>query len=127
MAPTGTTGQLPSQPFSLQPNTNYCIIWLIRWVQSEFSGKEFGKFDWTAGKWYGDVDKDKGIKTSEDARFYGISAKFEDSKFSNDGKDLIVQFSGNLDTLIFTRVVHVATLRQRLDGWRRGRNFGIND
>lgn len=67
--------------------------WHDRWVQSEFSGKEFGKFDWTAGKWYGDVDKDKGIKTSEDARFYGISAKFEDSKFSNDGKDLIVQFS----------------------------------
>jgi len=67
--------------------------WDSRWVQSEYSGKEFGKFDWTAGKWYGDEDKDKGIKTSQDARFYGVSAKFEDNKFSNEGKDLVVQFS----------------------------------
>lgn len=67
--------------------------WDSRWVQSEHSGKEFGKFDWTAGKWYGDEDKDKGIKTSQDARFYGVSAKFEDNKFSNEGKDLVVQFS----------------------------------
>ena len=25
--------------------------WADRWVQSEFSGKEFGKFEWTAGKY----------------------------------------------------------------------------
>lgn len=68
--------------------------WHDRWVQSEHSGKEFGKFEWTAGKFYGDVDKDKGIKTSEDARFYGVSAKFEDNKFSTEGKDLVIQFSG---------------------------------
>lgn len=24
--------------------------WADKWVQSEFSGKEFGKFDWTAGE-----------------------------------------------------------------------------
>ena len=67
--------------------------WDANWVQSEYSGKEFGKFDWTAGKWYGDEDKDKGIKTSQDARFYGISRKFEDSKFTTEGKDLVIQFS----------------------------------
>lgn len=67
--------------------------WDERWVQSEHSGKEFGKFEWTAGKWYGDEAKDKGIKTSQDARFYAISSKFEDTKFSNAGKDLVVQFS----------------------------------
>jgi len=33
-----------------------------------------------------------GIQTSEDAKFYGISAKFENA-FSNDGKDLVVQFT----------------------------------
>lgn len=68
--------------------------WEKRWVQSEFPGKEFGKFEWTAGKFYGDDLKDKGIKTSQDARFYGLSAKFEDNKFDNEGKDLVVQFSG---------------------------------
>jgi len=67
--------------------------WAEKWVQSEHSGKEFGAFDWTAGKWYGDEDKDKGIKTSQDARFYAVSSKFEDSKFSNEGKDLVIQFS----------------------------------
>jgi len=32
-----------------------------------------------------------GIQTSEDAKFYALSASFD--KFSNDGKDLVVQFS----------------------------------
>jgi len=33
-----------------------------------------------------------GLQTTEDARFYGISAKF-DTPFSNDGKTLVIQFS----------------------------------
>lgn len=68
--------------------------WADKWVQSEFSGKEFGKFDWTAGKFYGDDIKDKGIKTSQDARFYAVSTKFEENKFSNEGKDLVIQYTG---------------------------------
>lgn len=76
--------------------------WDKRWVQSEFSGKEFGKFEWTAGKFYGDDLKDKGIKTSQDARFYGLSAKFEDNKFDNEGKDLVIQYSGNSFVLFFS-------------------------
>jgi hypothetical protein len=32
-----------------------------------------------------------GIQTSQDARFYGISAKFE--PFSNEGKALVIQFT----------------------------------
>jgi len=67
--------------------------WSERWVQSEFPGKEYGAFEWTAGKFYGDDLKDKGLRTSQDARFYGISSKFEDKKFSNEGKDLVIQFS----------------------------------
>jgi calreticulin len=67
--------------------------WNERWVQTKFPGKEFGPFDWTSGKFYGDADKDKGIKTGQDARFYGLSTKFEDKAFSNKGKDLVIQFS----------------------------------
>ena len=33
-----------------------------------------------------------GIQTSEDARFYGLSAKF-DKPFSNEGKPLVIQFT----------------------------------
>ncbi|XP_073977103.1 calreticulin [Rhodnius prolixus] len=65
--------------------------WEQNWVYSEHSGKEFGKFTWTAGKFYNDLDKDKGIQTSQDARFYAISRKFP--SFSNKDKPLVVQFS----------------------------------
>ncbi|WP_395239456.1 hypothetical protein, partial [Salmonella sp. s54412] len=44
------------------------------------------------GKYYDDSDLDKGIQTSEDAKFYGLSAKFE-TPFSNEDKELVVQFS----------------------------------
>lgn len=63
------------------------------WVYSKHEGKEYGKFELTPGKFYDDPKRDQGIKTSEDARFYAISSKFEDSKFDNLNKDLIVQFS----------------------------------
>ncbi|KAL4235741.1 hypothetical protein ACF0H5_004133 [Mactra antiquata] len=66
--------------------------WEDRWVQSTHKGAEAGKFVWSAGKFYGDAEKDKGIQTSQDARFYALSAKFDD-KFSNEGKDLVIQFT----------------------------------
>ncbi|XP_071537066.1 calreticulin [Panulirus ornatus] len=65
--------------------------WDSRWVQSEHKGKEFGAFKLTAGKFYGDPEEDKGIQTSQDARFYGLSSKFE--PFSNKDTPLIIQFS----------------------------------
>jgi len=64
--------------------------WESRWVQSEHYSAEQGKFKLTAGKFYADEEKDKGVQTSQDARFYGISSKFE--SFSNEGKPLVVQF-----------------------------------
>nr|ABR68546.1 calreticulin [Pinctada fucata] len=66
--------------------------WKDKWVDSTNKGAEQGKFEWTAGKFYGDADKDKGIQTSQDAKFYGISAKL-DKPFSNEGKKLVVQFT----------------------------------
>ena len=65
--------------------------WQSRWVESTFKGAEQGKFKLTAGKFYGDAEADLGIQTSQDARFYGISAKVE--PFSNEGKTLVVQFT----------------------------------
>jgi len=65
--------------------------WESRWVQSTHKGAEAGKFELTAGKFYGDAEKDKGLQTSQDARFYGISA--EHKPFSNRDKPLVVQFT----------------------------------
>jgi calreticulin len=58
---------------------------LDNWVTAADSGKVvLGK-----GDWYG--DSAEGLQTSEDAKFYHVSAKHEE--FSNEGKDLVLQFS----------------------------------
>jgi calreticulin len=67
--------------------------WESRWVYStvdDASGNA-GKFAHTAGKYFNDAEKDKGIQTSQDARFYKLSAKFP--SFSNKGKPLVIQYS----------------------------------
>lgn len=51
--------------------------WESRWVQSTHKGADAGKFVLTAGKFYGDAEKDKGIQTSQDAKFYGLSSEFK--------------------------------------------------
>ncbi|KAF4522130.1 hypothetical protein B566_EDAN012592 [Ephemera danica] len=65
--------------------------WEKNWVYSKHPGKEFGKFVLSAGKFFNDPENDKGIQTSEDARFYALSNKFK--PFSNKDKPLVVQFS----------------------------------
>jgi calreticulin len=66
--------------------------WADRWVHTSHTGKEYGTFSYSAGTFYGDAQLDKGIKTSTDARFYAISSKIA-KPFSNEGKDLVLQFS----------------------------------
>jgi calreticulin len=68
--------------------------WEKRWVVSDWKKSDGTRGDWklTAGEWYGDAEKDQGISTSQDARFYGISAKF-DKPFSNEGKSLVLQYT----------------------------------
>merc|ERR1712054_330133 len=65
--------------------------WEDRWVVSDWKKSEgqAGTWDVTAGDWYGDAEADKGLHTSEDARFYAISAKHED--FSYKGKNLLTK------------------------------------
>jgi len=68
--------------------------WTDRWtVSSDWKSKsELGEWEQTAGKWYG-IESDKGIQTSEDARFYGLSAPMTKTFNSPDGKDLVIQYS----------------------------------
>jgi len=65
--------------------------WEDRWVQSTAKGDDAGKFVLTAGKFYGDAEKDKGIQTSQDAKFYALSSEFK--PFSNKDKPIVVQFT----------------------------------
>merc|ERR1711974_319385 len=60
------------------------------WVQSKHKS-DYGAFTHSAGKIYHD-ENDKGLHTSQDAKFYALSAKF-DKEFSNAEKEIIIQFS----------------------------------
>ncbi|XP_039120820.1 LOW QUALITY PROTEIN: calreticulin-like [Dioscorea cayenensis subsp. rotundata] len=66
--------------------------WEDRWVVSDWRKQDYmaGEWNHTSGKWSGDYE-DKGIQTTEDYRFYAISAEFPE--FSNKDKTLVFQFS----------------------------------
>ncbi|XP_066551615.1 calreticulin [Amia ocellicauda] len=64
--------------------------WKSRWTESKHK-TDYGEWKLTAGKFYGDAEKDKGLQTSQDARFYALSSRFD--AFSNEGKPLVIQFT----------------------------------
>merc|ERR1712054_515644 len=64
--------------------------WESRWIQSK-AKSDLGAMKVTSGKFYGDEEAGKGLQTSQDAKFYAISAKTKE--FSNEGKTLVVQYS----------------------------------
>merc|ERR1711959_298043 len=71
--------------------------WESRWTASKWKDSEGtqGKFVAATGKWFGDATEDQGIQTSEDSKFFGISAGFD--SFSNDGRDVIVQYQAKYE------------------------------
>merc|ERR1711959_183868 len=71
--------------------------WESRWTASKWKESEGtqGKFVAATGKWFGDAAEDQGIQTSEDSKFFGISAGFD--SFSNEGKDVIIQYQAKYE------------------------------
>lgn len=70
--------------------------WESRWVKSSWRKADGTAVDfvWSAGKFFGDDEEEsKVIKTTPDAKFFGISAPFKEEMVSNEGKDLVVQYS----------------------------------
>jgi calreticulin len=65
--------------------------WESRWVQSKVKGDDAGTVKVTAGEYYNDQVKDAGLQTSEDARFYQLSAKFE--PFNSKDKTVVIQYT----------------------------------
>jgi len=64
-----------------------------RWVVSKWKQDtgEAGEWEWSPGLWTAHSDR-KGIRTSQDARFYGITTKL-DKPFDNTDKPLVLQFN----------------------------------
>jgi len=75
--------------------------WDSRWVMSKFKESDGTQGQWrlAAGEFHGDSTASQGIQTSEDARFYGISAAFT-KPVSNQGVPLVLQFTVKFDQAI---------------------------
>lgn len=93
--------------------------WEDRWVVSDWKKSELGKWKHTAGDYYGDAEADKGIQTSQDARFYSISAKLP-AEFSNKDKDLVIQYSVKQTKDVDCQGAYIKLLPAGLDQ----KNFG---
>jgi calreticulin len=91
--------------------------WESRWVKSKSKEAEGtqGKWEISHGKYYNDATKDRGLKTAEDARFYQISAAFPGGSFSNEGKDLIVQYSVKHEQRIDCGGAYIKLLPSNID------------
>jgi len=70
--------------------------WRDRWVDGKPAGKEVGAWEVTNGKWFVDEEVNKGLATTEDMRFHGISAKMAKPS-SSVGKDIVIQFSAKYE------------------------------
>ncbi|EPZ32318.1 Calreticulin domain-containing protein [Rozella allomycis CSF55] len=65
--------------------------WQNRWIQST-NVDTYGKFERNNGLFHGDYEEAYGLRTSQDAKFYAIASKFNQT-FDNKDKDLVVQFT----------------------------------
>lgn len=64
--------------------------WTERWTPSKHK-EDLGQLKLSAGKFFADENKSVGLQTTEDYRFYAVSAPI--TPFSNKGKDLVIQYS----------------------------------
>ena len=69
--------------------------WTQRWVQStaKLSEKPRGTLKVSSGKFYNDKNEDAGLQTTQDARFYIISAALKEFATSGSKLPLFVQFT----------------------------------
>lgn len=76
-------------------NEDFSGDWESRWVQSEVKEDSFyGVFQRTAGKWYGDIELDAGIMTSEPYKHYVISRSMDnDEEFDSKDQVLVIQYA----------------------------------
>jgi len=68
--------------------------WDSRWIVSENKKADgtAGTWDLSAGTYFSDEKAERGLHTTQDARFYSISTKIA-KPFSNKDKSLVIQFS----------------------------------
>eukprot|EP00743_Colponemidia_sp_Colp-15_P011443 GILK01012768.1.p1 GENE.GILK01012768.1~~GILK01012768.1.p1 ORF type:complete len:434 (-),score=44.27 GILK01012768.1:418-1719(-) len=67
--------------------------WEARWAEPKWRRNSDMRGTWqvSAGDFYGDPERDRGLQTTQNARFYKIAASFE--PFSNENRTLVVQYT----------------------------------
>ena len=65
-----------------------------RWTISDWKKSESTQDSWVAStdKWFADEKEDTGLQTAENSKFFGIASSIK--SFSNEGKELIIQYRG---------------------------------
>ncbi|KAF9316922.1 calreticulin 3 [Podila horticola] len=65
--------------------------WQDRWTISS-ANTDLGVFEISSGSWYADKDYSRGLRTTQDVRFYSASTPLS-ATFDNSNQDLIVQYT----------------------------------
>lgn len=64
--------------------------WERAWIKSDVLGDASGGFELGTPEYYGDEERDKGLKMIDDNKFHAISTHF--SPFSNFNETLVIQY-----------------------------------
>ncbi|TPX68508.1 hypothetical protein SpCBS45565_g03077 [Spizellomyces sp. 'palustris'] len=65
--------------------------WKEKWVQSTHDSS-YGAFNVSTGAFYADAMANRALQTTQDARYYAITAPF-DKEFNNKNKTLVIQYT----------------------------------
>ncbi|CAH8631002.1 unnamed protein product [Schistosoma guineensis] len=84
------------------------------WVQSTYNAEKQGEFKVEAGKSPVDPIEDLGLKTTQDARFYGIARKIS-QPFSNRDKTMVLQFTVKFDKTVSCGGAYIKLLGSDID------------
>lgn len=84
------------------------------WVQSTYNADKQGEFKVEAGKSPVDPIEDLGLKTTQDARFYGIARKIS-QPFSNRDKTMVLQFTVKFDKTVSCGGAYIKLLGSDID------------
>ncbi|CAH8657644.1 unnamed protein product [Schistosoma rodhaini] len=84
------------------------------WVQSTYNAEKQGEFKVEAGKSPVDPIEDLGLKTTQDARFYGIARKISEP-FSNRDKTMVLQFTVKFDKTVSCGGAYIKLLGSDID------------
>jgi hypothetical protein len=102
--------------YSLAHFPSFAGSWRYRWIESAANMEEgaAGHFGWGAGMYYGDWEAQMGLMTTEDKKYYQISADFNRT-ISTKGKKLIISYTIKMERDVGSGGGYIKLLPEGLD------------